>query len=249
MSTTPSPLRSPEYLAPVPSYVAPVPNPNRLCEPGCHRTNLLLLLEAEFGIEVDGGATWPLSGIAIVNGDFIYYHKPTMQEQLQAAFTDEMNSLTDPVVAASTKAAMDFLGVDLPCFDYILMQDIDANIKNNTAGMPPFVEETTSFYKFQNVIGTPVSFVDATPDLVQLVKTSFDPACNPFIHPFRNHVYLKDGKLYSLAIQWFSTKFNKLDFGFFASENGNKMFYPFAPLTDEQTAWVGNFTGYNVVNI
>jgi hypothetical protein len=192
------------------------------------------------GVILDNTAVWVCHDSAVAMGDFLYYSKEYLQER--------MNLLNVPVSDPNIKNTMvNYFGNDINYFSQSTMQEVINNVTSSPKGMPKFISETANFYKFENVCGSKVDLTKVTPDIVQLVKNTFDPALSPLIHPMDDgDLYINNGNIYSLEIRQFSTKFSKFNYGFFTmaklnSDINKKRFFAFSPLTQDQVDFVNLF--------
>jgi hypothetical protein len=256
-----SPVRSPEYLAPLtPPPAHPVPDPNRLCshdgacgkgDAGCYRSDIMIKLESEFGFYVSGSNKWYHGSMIIAEGDYIYYYKPELQRILDQAKAAMSKLLAESPQAAAVQALwMETINSTAQNSVDISLDEISSNIRSNIMGMPPFVAETASFYKFANICNEPFDISNVTGNTLAKIRQSFDPRCNTYMQAFDNDVLYTDttGTLYSLSVHWFTNKFPNMDFGCFINSNGKDIFYPFSALTPPQQNLIDSYNSFEASN-
>jgi hypothetical protein len=159
---SPSPLRSPEYLASIPPYEPPVPDPNRLCSSdgtcghgagGCRRTDTILAWEAENeGQYLPGNLVWgPSDKDQFFHHDgSIWYYKPYLLEKLD----NRRSQLDIDKQDQNFLSFVESLKILDPNFnlenDVFTLDDVRAVISSQPAGMPVFVKETNNFFQFED---------------------------------------------------------------------------------------------------
>jgi hypothetical protein len=196
-----SPLRSPEFLAPIVQQpLIEGPNPYRLCssdhecgggDAGCRRTDTLLTFEAENNVYVTGQEYWGPNDVFFVFDGKLYYEKKYINGLLakrnaDPQFLENLSATVDPNI----------LTYNSRCKDVSELSTIIAN-KNN--GMPTFIKETENFFIFED----PGLNDDALVTIDKIDRAMLDRIVNTFTGPnfpnkfvFDKYLYEVDGKLY-----------------------------------------------------
>jgi len=243
-----SPLRSPEYLAPVTPYVPVVPDPNRLCssdaecghgDAGCRRTDTILVWEQEFNKYVTGSEYWGMNDCFFEYEDVSYYYKPFLQKFID----NDKDGLAEEVTA---------IKAIIPGFDPDMsFANMDTVIQAAPSGMPEFIGETNDFYQFKSVGTNLITAETLTKDLLIKIQNTFFTGqyCIPAFG-MCDSLYEKDGNLYWTDLsRWASPSLDVLKRGIsMVSADGTaRNFYPFdsSQLSDADKEIITAFGNYN----
>jgi hypothetical protein len=245
-----SPLRSPEYLAPVTPYVPVVPDPNRLCssdaecghgDAGCRRTDTILVWEQEFNKYVTGSEYWGMNDSFFEFEGVSYYYKPFLQK-----FID-----SDKIAMAEEEVTLKSI---IPDFDASNMSFVDMNtvIQAAPSGMPAFLDQTDDFYMFDSVGTNLITDETLTRDLLTKIQNTF--FTGQYSIPcfgMCDSLYEKDGNLYWTDLcRWSSTSLNLLKQGIsmVSADGQSRNFYPFlhsSQLSNSDKQIITAFGNYN----
>lgn len=266
MSTnTESPLRSPEYLAPLKEIIPVFPDPNRLCsqdgacghgEGGCRRTETLLAWESENpGKYVPGNLFWGSRDLYFVLDNVMYYYKPFLEKKLEEvvqSFEEDKNN-TEYVtkMVGITQLISEANPALLPSQYPTSISDIRTIINSAPQGMPVFIKETEHFFCFEDIGTRNLTAADINRPMLSLIQSTFSSEYTlPYWTPCIS-LYLKEDKVYwTDLIKWCKTTSPDLKTGVVFVEDAFR-FYTFSPLDSKGQQVmdvVGNYLAreYNV---
>jgi hypothetical protein len=245
-TNTISPLRSPEYLAPLKQNISVGPADSRLCshdgecghgDAGCLRNDILIEWEKENpGQYVTGEENWNSAdwrSLHFTIDGVTNHYKPSVQYYIDEDIKNIQSDSEDAEFIAFLNSAKEIYS-DFNTADQIRsLDDVKSLIADNPSGMPTFIKETDSFYQFEDVGSVQITADNITKEILTLIQTtftdewtlsSFDPVVD---------LYLKDDKVYLTNLSVWHNISNPAFRAGITLVGENFSFYPFAPLDDK----------------
>lgn len=234
--------------APQPVTENPIDAVERLCEydpggqSGCRRTGTILALEAEYDTFVSPEMYWGYWDQYCIHDGNSYYYKDWMRTNIQRDQTELSSDSSNSTLASHISKVVAFLGAGF--HEGVTVEFVEGLFANPPAGFPTVLLDTPQFYQCID-LGTDVITIDElNKELLTKIKNTFVDNINPLLADLTDKLHLVGDKIYCTDYLSFENNPTaKLGVLMIAKETekytvGNAYFFPFAPLTPEQTEFV-----------
>jgi len=222
----------------------------RLCEyeeesqTGCRRTRTILSLEAEYDTFVNPEMYWGFGDHWCRHEDNVYYNKQYIETiiALDAAELESDRQLTQAL--PSIDAVFQFLGYDLHV--PFTVDRVYSFFRNPPTGFPALTIETPQFFQCEDVGQTQITIDQLDRSLLTKIQSRFAGDNNPLLTDLANSLYIFNDEIFCTDYTAYSENVNaKLGVLMLPTQStkykvGNAYFFPFAPLTSEQTTFITN---------
>lgn len=247
-------ILSPDVSIPAGSVDDPT-SPYRLCEydegavSGCRRTQTILALEAEYDTFVDPEMHWDLLNQWCRHEGNIYFHKLQLENllNLDNATTEADNN--NNLLTAKVESVTGFAG---DVHNTQTLEEIYDLFRNPPSGFVKVQMETPQFFQCKDVGDNQITIDTLTRELLDKIQTTFTDDKNPLLINLANCLYLDGTDVVCTDFLAFrSNATAKLGVLMIPSEStkymiGDAYFFPFAPLTDDQTAFITDLVSLDI---
>jgi hypothetical protein len=228
-------------------------NPYRLCEydtesqKGCRRTNTIFALEAEFDTFVDPEMVWGVWDLYCLHEGKMYYYKNFLEQ----FYTEDAQNRAADVQNSDQVEVDNFLKSVLTSKNAIAGADsvdaIKSLIQNPPGGFPKFLIETPQFLQFDDP-GVKITIDSLDKTTLDKIKNTFNGDVNPLLSNLNDRLFIKNDQISCVDLMIFDEN-PTAKFGVIMVPSESEKydatkayFFPFAPLTAEQTEFVTKLT-------
>lgn len=222
----------------------------RLCcvEGECFRNDIIEAFESEWDEYILPDVVYGPHDMYLLHKGAMYYYKPRLQQLYDEDQIVLEADKSDTRRQESLRAVNEYLGFDFTA-DRISPEFIKQLIKASPAGLPRYIAQSASFYKFYDVCETKITIDDLTPEVLNLIKTTFTSDYNPLLNNLADGLWMKDGQLYFTDISRWSNNpnvklgafFDPIDSTLYDNAVDRAFFFPFNILTAEEQSFVDTF--------
>jgi hypothetical protein len=248
-------ILSPDVSIPAGSVDDPT-SPYRLCEydegavSGCRRTQTILALEAEYDTFVDPEMHWDPLDQWCRHEDNIYFHKLRLENLLNLDKTTTDADNTNQELVAKVQSVELFAGSNIHSTH--TLEEIYQLFRTPPAGFVKVQLETPQFFQCKDVGSNQITIDGLTREILNKIQSTFTDDENPLLVNLAQCLYLDGDDI--ICTNFLAFKQNptaKLGVLMIPNESakymiGDAYFFPFAPLTDEQTAFITDLVSLDI---
>jgi len=220
----------------------------RLCEydeseqAGCRRTQTILALETEFNTYAKPEMQWGFWDQWCRHEGHIYFHKQLIENHLRMDFESLEADKNNQQILSHVDRISQVIGYNFHRTP--TLEEVYEFFKSSMPGFPEIQSETSQFFQCSDVVENKITIDQLDRDTLNKIKDSFTGSKVPFLADVVDSLYVVDDKVYCtdyLAFEENDTA--RLGILMIPKESkkyevGKAYFFPFRPLTNEQSSFV-----------